>query len=71
MKAKPFKLTNDNIEIKKAIEQNNYTNQCLKTIGKQLDKIEVKIDNNPLKLILQGHQTKMKVHLLKLSNKVK
>ena len=37
-----------NTEIHKVIEQNNYTNQCLKTIGKQLDKIETKIDSNPI-----------------------
>ncbi|KAK9986097.1 hypothetical protein SO802_031048 [Lithocarpus litseifolius] len=36
--------------VKKVIEQNNYTNQCLGVIGKQLDKIEEQIEN---KVILQ------------------
>jgi len=36
------------IYIKKVIEQNNYTNQYLNSIGNQLDKIEEKLDNKPL-----------------------
>ena len=32
------------------IEQNNYTNQCLYVIGKQLDKVEERVEN---KVILQ------------------
>ena len=38
------------------IEQNNYTNQCLHVIGKQLDKVEERVEN---KVILQpGNQVK-------------
>ena len=49
--ASPFKhLTNEEKVVKKVIEQNNYTNQCLGVIGKQLDRIEDQIDN---KVILQ------------------
>ena len=49
--ASPFKHpTNDEKVVKKVIEQNNYTNQCLGVIGKQLDRIEDRIDN---KVILQ------------------
>ncbi|CAL2257315.1 unnamed protein product [Prunus armeniaca] len=45
--ASPFKLTDPNDEPnKRLIEQNNYTNQSLITIGKQLDKIETKIDKS-------------------------
>ncbi|KAL0010382.1 hypothetical protein SO802_005490 [Lithocarpus litseifolius] len=36
--------------MKKVIEQNNYTNQCFDVIGKQLDRVEEKIEN---KVILQ------------------
>ncbi|KAL0001911.1 hypothetical protein SO802_015692 [Lithocarpus litseifolius] len=36
--------------VKKVIEQNNYTNQCLNVIGKQLERVEDKIEN---KVILQ------------------
>ena len=49
--ASPFKHpTNEEKVVKKVIEQNNYTNQCLGVIGKQLDRIEDRIDN---KVILQ------------------
>jgi CRISPR/Cas system CSM-associated protein Csm2 small subunit len=37
-----------NTDVKKIIEQANYTNQYLNTIGNQLDKIEEKIDNKLL-----------------------
>ena len=40
----------------KVIEQNNYTNQCIHVIGKQLDRIEDRIEN---KVILQpGNSSK-------------
>ena len=42
--ASPFKLSTDS-EIKKVVEQNNYTNQCLNILGKQLKHIETKIEN--------------------------
>jgi hypothetical protein len=49
VKASPFTVTFENIDVKKVIEQNNYTNQYLNSIGNQLDKIEKKkIDNKPL-----------------------
>ena len=49
--ASPFKCpTEEEKVVKKVIEQNNYTNQCLGVIGKQLDRIEDRIDN---KVILQ------------------
>lgn len=37
--ASPFKLPKEDAGVKPVIEQNNFTNQCLHTIGKQLDKI--------------------------------
>ena len=43
--ATPFKLPKEDSGVKPVIEQNNFTNQSLHIIGKQLDKIEVKIDN--------------------------
>ena len=47
--ASPFKCaTLEEKVVKKVIEQNNYTNQCLGVIGKQLDRIEDKIDNKVL-----------------------
>ena len=49
--ASPFKHpTSQEKVFKKVIEQNNYTNQCLGVIGKQLVRIEDRIDN---KVILQ------------------
>ena len=45
------------------IEQNNYTNQCLHVIGKQLDKVEERVEN---KVILQpGNQAKLNLTLEK------
>ena len=43
-KLPPTKLPEKDEE-RKIIEQNNYTNKCLNTIGDQLDKIENKIDS--------------------------
>ncbi|KAI5350918.1 hypothetical protein L3X38_003809 [Prunus dulcis] len=42
--ATPFKTFESNDPHRKLIEQNNYTNQSLITIGKQLDTIETKVD---------------------------
>ena len=42
--ATPFKLPKEDAGVKPVIEQNNFTNQSLHIIGKQLDKIETKID---------------------------
>ncbi|BBG93113.1 LRR and NB-ARC domains-containing disease resistance protein [Prunus dulcis] len=43
--AAPFKIPDPNNELNKClVEQNNYTNQSLVVIGKQLDKIETKVD---------------------------
>ncbi|CAL8174669.1 unnamed protein product [Prunus armeniaca] len=42
--ASPFKTYENDDESKRIIEQNNYTNQSLIVIGKQLDTIETKID---------------------------
>ena len=55
--ASPFKATTDRHQpVDKVIEQNNYTNQCLNVIGKQLDRIEDRIEN---KVILQpGNSSK-------------
>ena len=55
--ASPFKCaTPDEKVVKKVIEQNNYTNQCLGVIEKQLDRIEDKINN---KVLLQpGNSSK-------------
>jgi hypothetical protein len=43
VKASPFKVITPDEEIRKVFEQNNFTNQYLHSIGKQLDKIEDKI----------------------------
>ena len=44
--ASPFKFpTSDEKPIKKVIEQNDYTNQCLGVIGKQLERVEEQIEN--------------------------
>ncbi|KAK9989318.1 hypothetical protein SO802_029557 [Lithocarpus litseifolius] len=49
--ATPFRFPSGEEKIvRKVIEQNNYTNQCLGVIGKQLDRVEEKIEN---KVILQ------------------
>ena len=56
--ASPFKCatTPEEKVVKKIIEQNNYTNQYLGTIGRQLDRIEDGIDN---KVLLQpGNSSK-------------
>ncbi|KAI8572072.1 hypothetical protein RHMOL_Rhmol01G0170300 [Rhododendron molle] len=42
--ASPFKLPTERSDCKQIVEQVNYTNQCLKVIGKQLDKIETKLE---------------------------
>ncbi|CAL8074927.1 unnamed protein product [Prunus armeniaca] len=42
--ASPFKTFENNDDNRRLIEQNNYTNQSLIVIGKQLDTIETKID---------------------------
>ena len=49
--ASPFQqLTSEEVVVSKVIVQNNYTNQCLHVIGKQLDRMEEKVEN---KVILQ------------------
>jgi hypothetical protein len=67
VKASPFKVASENTDVKKIIEQNNYTNQYLNSIGNQLDKIEEKLDNKPVK------QEKPLIKLLdvKLGNNLK
>ena len=56
--ATPFKFPSiEEKLVKKVIEQNNYINQCLNVIGKQLDRVEERIEN---KVILQpGNQAKL------------
>jgi hypothetical protein len=49
VKASPLKVASENTDVKKVIKQNNYTNQNLNSIGNQLDKIEEKLENKPLK----------------------
>ena len=42
--ASPFQqLTSEEVVVSKVIVQNNYTNQCLHIIGKQLDRMEEKV----------------------------
>ena len=49
--ASPFQhRTNEEVVVNKIIAQNNYTNQCLHVIGKQLDRMEEKVEK---KAILQ------------------
>ena len=43
VKAIPFKIANDQTPITSVIEQNNFTNESLDIIGRQLDRIEEKI----------------------------
>lgn len=47
--ASPFKIANGENDEKKLIEQNNFTNQYLASLGKQLDKIEDKIKDPDIK----------------------
>ena len=55
--ATPFKFpSREEKLVKKVIKQKNYTNQCLHVIGKQLNRVEERIEN---KAILQpGNQAK-------------
>jgi hypothetical protein len=53
VKASPYKVASENSDVKKVIEQNNYTNQYLNSLGNQLDKIEEKLDNKPFKPLKQ------------------
>lgn len=48
----PFKVPaeNENAGIKKFIEQNNFTNLHLHTIGKQLDRTELSVQKPPSQL---------------------
>ena len=49
--ASPFQHpTSEEVVVSKVIAQNNYTNQCLHVIGKQLDRMEEKVEK---KVILQ------------------
>ena len=49
--ASPFQHpTSEEVVVSKVIAQNNYTNQCLHVIGRQLDKMEEKVEK---KVILQ------------------
>ena len=48
--ASPFQPTSEEVVVSKVIAQNNYTNQCLHIIGKQLDRMEEKVKK---KVILQ------------------
>ena len=49
--ASPFQQpTSEEVVVSKVIAQNNYTNQCLNVIGKQLDRMEEKVEK---KVILQ------------------
>ena len=43
VKAIPFNIANDQTPITSVIEQNNFTNESLDIIGRQLDRIEEKI----------------------------
>jgi hypothetical protein len=67
VKASPFKVTSENTDVKKVIEQNNYTNQYLNSIGNQLDKIEEKLDNKTFK----QEKPLIKILELKLGNSLK
>ena len=49
IKGSPFKISDNINDEKKVIEQNNFTNQYLASIGKQLDKIEDKIKDPNVK----------------------
>ena len=56
--ASPFQHpTSEEAIVSKVIAQNNYTNQCLHVIGKQLDRMEEHVEN---KVILQpGNLSKL------------
>ena len=49
IKGSPFKISDNINDEKKVIKQNNFTNQYLASIGKQLDKIEDKIKDPNVK----------------------
>ena len=50
--ASPFQHpTSEEVVVSKVIAQNNYTNQCLHVIGRQLDRMEEKVEK---KVILQS-----------------
>ena len=60
--ASPFKVVTDRHQpVDKVIEQNNYTNQAIHVIGKQLDRIEDKIEN---KVILQPGNSSKPIQVL-------
>ena len=59
----PYQVhTNEETLVKKVITQNNYTNQCLHVVGKQLDRIEEQVEN---KVILQLGNTSKSIQLEK------
>ena len=59
----PYQVhTNEETLVKKVITQNNYTNQCLHVVGKQLDRIEEQVEN---KVILQPGNTSKSIQLEK------
>ena len=60
--ASPFKIPSSD-EDKKIIEQNNFTNQYIATIGKQLDKIEEMFDE---KILIEKPISKIEKPLLNL-----
>ena len=59
--ASPFQHpTSEEVVVSKVIAQNNYTNQCLHVIGKQLDRMEEKVEkkvwfSSCLGLVWQKH----------------
>jgi len=67
VKASPLKVASENTDVKKVIKQNNYTNQNLNSIGNQLDKIEEKLENKPLK----QEKPLIKIPELKLGSSLK
>ncbi|KAG7967625.1 hypothetical protein I3843_08G108200, partial [Carya illinoinensis] len=70
VKASPFKISdpgpNENVfaETKKIIEQNNFVNQTLYTIGQQLDRIKDKVEkpaSTSLKIVEKPASTSLKI----------
>ena len=61
--ASPFKLADGNNDSSKIIQQNNFTNQYLSEIGKQLNSIESSLDNHGIDQRIQPKLDKPLINL--------
>ena len=63
VKASPFKVADGNNDSSKIIQQNNFTNQYLAEIGKQLNIIESSLDNQGIDQKIQPKLDKPLINL--------